>query len=654
MDASSPDSVPRPTEGLRHPNVVAMFTARVQRSAHQPALRTKEGGAWRAWSWAQWHQASRAIAAGLLDLGVARGDRVALLARTRREWVVADLAIAMAGAVSVPVYTSLAAEQARAILDDSGASVLVTEPHALLDALGAEGSATLGHVIVLDGPPARAATATDAIETAATAADADTAKATDLVRHGWDELRERGQRALEDPAMVARLDAIEAELGPEDEFTYVYTSGATGEPKGAVLPHRCMVYEAGALQNVVPVGHSDEQLLVLPLAHIFARHLVWATVEQGAVSAFAEGEDRVYANFVEIAPTFVAAVPRMYERAYARMLHEVQSSGGVGRAVFDRAIDVGRRVSRMRQRGEPVPTRLAMAHALAERVVLRRIRERFGGRIRFFVSGGAPLSPEVAELFHAVGLLILEGYGLSETCGATHVNRPDRFRFGTVGPALPGCEVQLAPDGEVLVRGHNVMARYHGRPDDTAAAFDAEGWLHTGDMGQLDAEGFLRITDRKKDLIKTSTGKYVAPLMVEKRLRLGEGIGYATVCGDARPHVVALVSLEEEAMLARSDREGLGCHSYADLASHPRIRQIVQAHLDDVNARLSRHERVRAFHIVPQPYAEATGELTPTRKVKRPVVLRRYADAIAGLYASDPSGVRHATTRPVGPFPLDG
>ncbi len=631
MDRSPPDFVPRPTEGLRHRNVVSMFAARVRRSAHQPALRYKDGGAWRTMSWSQWEQASRSLAAGLSGLGIARGDRIAILARTRREWVIADLAIAMVGAVSVPIYPSLAPDQVVAILEDAGATALVVEDHAALGALETPGA--VEHAIVID--PDRAAPTPQGV-----------------VAHPWTEVLAQGSAALEDGTVAAHLDQLAEELGPDDEFTYVYTSGATGEPKGAVLPHRNMVYEAWAIKNVVPVGHTDEQLLVLPLAHIFARHLVWATVEQGAVSAFAEGESQVYANFIEIAPTFVAAVPRMYERAHARILQEASSST-VARTVFDKALEVGHRVSRLRQRGESVPTSLAVRHAVAERAVFRRIRERFGGRVRFFVSGGAPLPREVAELFHAAGLLILEGYGLSETCGATHVNRPNRFRFGTVGPALPGCDVKLADDGEVLVRGHNVMARYHGRPDDTAAAFDAEGWFRTGDIGEIQ-DGFLRITDRKKDLLKTSMGKYVAPLMVEKRLRLGEGIAHATVYGDARPYVVALISLDEEEMLVRSDREGLGCHGYGDLAVHPRVRQLIQAHIDAVNEGLSRHERVRGFHVVPQPYAEATGELTPTRKVKRAVVRERYADAIARLYASDRAQVPRGASHRTGPFPLDG
>lgn len=645
MEEPASDFVPRPAEGLHHRNVLAMFGARVHRSAHQPALRYKVGGVWRTMSWAQWDEAARALAASLLRQGITRGDRVAIVLRTCREWVVADLAIAMAGAVSVPVYPSLAPDQTQAILADSGAVAMVVEEATGLEVVReahARGELrSLRLAVVVDGP-IPVSPAPGAVE-GQPDAQLDAQPDAQLDVGAWSAMV--GEPPT--PELSARLDALAAEIGPEDEMTYVYTSGATGEPKGAVLCHRNLVYEAWAIKNVVPVRHTDEQLLVLPLAHIFARHLVWAAVEQGAVSAFAEREDRIAANFIEIAPTFVAGVPRMYERAYAQILHEMGRTGptgamapwgGVGQAVFERALEVGRRASQLRQRGEALPMSLALQLSVADRV-LRRVRQRFGGRIRFFVSGGAPLPREVAELFHAVGLLVLEGYGLSETTGATHVNRPDRFRFGTVGPALPGCETRVAEDGEVLLRGHNVMLRYHGRPEETAAVLDAEGWLHTGDIGELH-DGFLRITDRKKDLLKTSTGKYVAPLVIEKRLRLHEGIGDVTVCGDARPFVVALISLDEEAMLARSDREGLGCHGYGDLAVHPRVRQIVQTHIDEVNAGLSRHERVRGFAIVPQPYTEQTGELTPTRKVKRGVVLQRHAAAIEAMYhseASDPS-----------------
>lgn len=610
------DFVPRPAEGLAHRNVIAMFAARARRSAHQPALRFKEGGVWRTMSWSAWLDTSRALAAGLLQLGVGRGQRVAIVARSSPRWMIADLAIAMAGAVSVPVYPSLAADQVRAILDDSGAVAILADDAGVLDKLRSSRPMALQHAISMgDRTPPQGEPS--------------------LTLHGWEGLLASGRLALSDGGLAARLDALATEIRPDDELTYVYTSGATGEPKGAVLTHRNLVFETWAIKNVVPVDHRDEQLMVLPLAHIFARHLTWATVEQGAVTAFAESEDRVYANFQEIAPTFVAGVPRMFEKAYARILREAVDAGGLGQAVFERALEVGRQASFHRQRGEPLPTRLALKLAVAERVLLRRLRERFGGRIRFFVGGGAPLAKEVAEAFHATGMLILQGYGLSETTGATHVNRPDRYRFGTVGPAIPGCDVRLADDGEILIRSPAVFTRYHGRPRETAEAIDGDGWFHTGDIGEIH-DGFLTITDRKKDLFKTSTGKYVAPLMVQKRLQLGSGIAHATVVGDGRAYVVALISLDEEALLRQSDREGLGCTRYADLAVHPRIRALVQAHVDEVNAGLSRHERVRGFYIVPRPFSEDTGELTPTRKVKRSVVRLRYAEAIEALYPPDP------------------
>jgi long-chain acyl-CoA synthetase len=269
---------------------------------------------------------------------------------------------------------------------------------------------------------------------------------------------------------------------------------------------------------------------------------------------------------------------------------------------------------------------------VADRLFFARIRALFGGRLRFFVCGGAALNQEIAEFFHACGVLILEGYGLSETTGATNVNRPDRFRFGTVGPAMPGCEIRIADDGEVLVRGHNVMRGYLERPEETAAAFDEHGWLRTGDIGEL-RDGFLKITDRKKSLFKTTGGKYVAPRMVEGRLRVKEGIGHALVHGEGRPFPIALVSLDVEALLQRSDEEGLGCRTYADLAVHPRVQALVQEHVDAVNATLARWETIRRFAIVPRPFTVESGELTPTRKLRRAVIAQRYAEVIEDLYA---------------------
>lgn len=618
VSVNRPAFVPRPAEGLAYPNAVAMFGARARRSAHQPALRHKRDGAWRTLSWRQWYETSRAVAAGLRNtLGVQRGDRVAILARTRIEWILGDLAIAMAGAVSVPIYPSLTPGDVAYILADSGVQVVLTD-HAPSDPPAHDGrETTVRHVVALD--PRAMPPRDDAVEGEGGVSGL-----------SFDALCEAGRQALQDADVAEALDDLERGLQPDDVMTIVYTSGTTGEPKGAVLTHENIVYESWAIRSVVPVDHTDEQLLVLPLAHIFARHLVWGAVEQGAVSAVAESEERFAANLQEVAPTFLGAVPRVYERLHARMVADASASG-LGKTMFDYCMDVGRRVSVCKQRGQAVPTSLSLKMAVADRVLFRRMRAFFGGRLRYLVSGGAPLSREVAEFFHAAGILILEGYGLSETAGATNVNRPERFRFGTVGPAMPGCEVRVAEDGEVLVRGRNVMRGYWGRDEDTAQSIGQNGWLHTGDLGEI-RDGFLRITGRKKSIFKTDTGKYVAPLMVEKRLRSHEGIAHAVVCGEARPHPVALLSLDEEPLLKLSDREGLGCRAYADLATHPRVRQLMQRHIDAVNGSVARHERIHRFSILPRPLSQASGEITPTRKVKRWVVEERYAELIASLY----------------------
>ena len=613
---------PRPAEGLKYPNVVKMMAARCERSPHAPALRHKEGSVWRTLSWSAWWDRAREIAAGLRGrLGLAPGQRVAILAPTRLEWLVADLAIAMAGGVSVPIYPSLTPEHVQFILDDSGATTALIEDRR---ALPPRLPSSLRHVAVFDEVTGEHTDPGDI----------------DVV--SWQALRQAGAERLASDAVFAReLDGLADALGLNDPMTFVYTSGTTGMPKGVILEHRNLVYEAWAIKNVVPVDETDEQLLVLPMAHIFARHLVWGAIEQGAVTSIGEGEAHVFTNLQEVAPTFMGGVPRLYEKAYARVVGEAHRNP-LTRKAFEVALEVGRRVSSYRQRGQVPPTSLALRHAVADKAFFSRIKAMFGGRLRFMVSGGAPLSRDIAEFFHACGILILEGYGLTETTGATNVNRPDRFRFGTVGPAMPGCEILLAEDGEILVRGHNVFAGYHNLPEETAAAFDERGWFKTGDIGEL-RDGFLRITDRKKDLFKTTAGKYVAPRMIEGRLRLQEGIAHGVVYGEGRPHAVALLALDEEVMMRFSEREGLGCRTYADLAVHPRVRQLMQSHVDEVNAGLARFEAIRRFAIVPVPFTEAGGELTPTRKVRRRVVLERYGGLVESLYDPDAlPGLRRA------------
>jgi long-chain acyl-CoA synthetase len=601
--------VPNPAEGLNHPNVLQMLMARAQRTPELPALRYKQQGVWRSLTWRDWLRASEAIAAGLrAQLGIQRGERIALIASTRVEWALCDLAIALVGAVSVPVYPSSTTAQAAYIVQDSGAVAVIVSDAGRAQRLRApehaEAIAAVRRFVVLDPR----------------AAPEDLA---------FDQLQLLGERALERERPA--LAALAAELGPGDPFTIVYTSGTTGVPKGVVLSHKNIVYKAWAIKNVIAADRSDEQLLVLPLAHVFARHLLWGAVEQGAVTSFAPPGAGLSSAFQEVAPTYMCAVPRIYEEFYNRILAEFETANPIRRAAFERCMEVGRKVSMCRQRGQAVPGALALKMNLADRLFFTKIRGQFGGRLRFFVSGGAALRREVAEFFHALGILILEGYGLTETTGATNVNRPDRFRFGTVGPAMPGCELRIADDGEILVRGAGVMDGYRGLEEETRAVLDPQGWLHTGDIGEL-RDGFLTITDRKKDLIVLSSGKNIAPLPLEGRLELGEGIAHAVVVGEGRTHLVALIGLDREPMLALSRREGLGCRSYADLARHPRVRQVVQGHIDRLNADLANFEAIRRFTIPEAEFSEATGELTPTGKVRRREVLGRYTGLIDALY----------------------
>jgi long-chain acyl-CoA synthetase len=617
--------VPRPSEGLNYPNVTQMFLARVRKTPELTALRFKRDGLWRPLSWRGWELAGRELAAGMIArFGVERGDRIALLARTRIEWALCDLAISLCGGVSVPIYPTSTGAEIAFVLGDSGARVLIAEHPEMLrrwrtspasPASWADSAApVVEHEVCMEVDTANERPADD--------------PPTYLM---LDALRAAGRATLAGVNDVQpRIEAAIAERELEDPFTIAYTSGTTGRPKGAILTHKNLVYEAWAIKNSIAVDRTDQHLLMLPLAHIFARHLLWAAVESGAVTAFAERMSTAAQELLEVAPTYVGAVPRFYEKIERELQAEFATRGFAERKMIAMALDVGRRVSICRQRGLAIPTLLAAEHRLADKAVFSRIRARFGGKLRFFISGAAPLRRETAEFFHAIGVLILEGYGLSETTGATHVNRPDRFRFGTVGPALPGCEVRVAAQGEILLRGHNVMAGYHGRQAPTESIVDADGWLHTGDVGELD-DGFLRITDRLKDLIITAGGKNIAPQKLEARLRGREGVAHAFVTGDRRPYLVALIGLDEPEMLALARREGLGCRAYADLARHPRIRELVGSYVEDLNRTLPSYETIKRFAIPSEPFA--SDEVTPTLKLKRKAVESRHAALIDGLYA---------------------
>ena len=593
----------------RPPSVARMFLDRVEASPDKEAFRYPQGDEWASITWRQTGDRVRDIAAGLLSLGIESEDRVAIASSTRVEWLLADLAIMCAGAATTTVYPSTSHEDVGYILVDSGSRVVFAEDAEQVAKVSEHrGELTeVLNVVVFEGT-----------------ADGD----------GWvitlADLEEKGRRHLTDhPDAVNR--AVEA-IKPEDLATLIYTSGTTGRPKGVRLVQDCWVYEGVAIDTLGILREDDLQYLWLPLSHSFGKVLEAAQLAVGFSSAVDGRVDKLIDNLAVVKPTFMGAAPRIFEKAHSRINRMAADDGGAKKKIFDWAIGVGKEVSRLRQQGKEPSGLLKAKFQLADKLVFSKIKHRFGGRLRYFVSGSAALSTDVAEWFHAADILILEGYGLTETSAFSFVNRPDNWKFGTVGEPAPGTEVKIASDGEILVRGPGVMRGYHNAPEQTAEVLTEDGWFHTGDIGELD-DGKLRITDRKKDLIKTSGGKYVAPQSIEGLFQaVCPYASQIVVHGDGRKYVVALVTLDEEAIRGWAEKEGLGELSYEEITQHEKTREMVKGHIDTLNARVNKWETIKDFRILPQDLTIEDGDLTPSLKVKRKAVERKHAELLDEMY----------------------
>jgi long-chain acyl-CoA synthetase len=587
-----------------------MFWNRIEHSPDTVAHLVKRVGRWQPLTWTVVGAIVRELALGLSALGRVPGDAVALLSLTRAEWVHADFAILSAGGVTVPIYATYPPELIAYIVSDAAAKTLIVEnPGQLEKVLEARDKMpSLEHVIVIEGYEGQAPFVLT-----------------------WEALRRLGrEQADRGKAILAeRVTAVR----PDDVATVVYTSGTTGLPKGVIQTHGNHMAALRAVAAVTPVQPGDVHLLFLPLAHAFARLEAFMGVHLGLTTAFAERLDKVVDNLREVRPHFLCSVPRLFEKVHARILSNVEAGSPIKRRLFAWALATGLAVSRRRQARAPVPFALRLMHWLAQRLVFARLHEALGGRLRFAVSGGAPLARETAEFFHATGILILEGYGLTETCPALTFNRIDHCKFGSVGQAIPGVELRLAPDGEILARGPNIATRgYLHQPQATAEAFGPDGWLRTGDLGRIDAEGFVFITDRKKDLIITSGGINIAPQHLENLLKTDPLISQAMVYGDARPYPVALLTLNAEELARFATSQGLLTTDYAALTRESvvvaRVQQIVEAK----NASLPSYARIKKFAIVAAEFTEAAGEVTPTQKIKRRIVAERYRNVLESLY----------------------
>jgi long-chain acyl-CoA synthetase len=591
-------------------SVAHLFVDRVAKTPAAEAFRFPRGEAWESVTWAQADARVRRLAAGLVALGIEPEQRVGLASSTRYEWVIADLAVMLAGAATTAIYPTTSESDVTFIVADSQSRIVFAEDDAQIAKLSANrhGLPEVVKVVTFDGT-----------------ADGDwVISLADLEQLGAAHL------ARVPPVVDERIEAIE----PQHLATLIYTSGTTGRPKGVRLSHDCWTYEAAAVDAVGILTRDDLQYLWLPLAHVFGKVLLTLPLQLGFPTAVDGRVDKIVDNLAVVAPTFMGAAPRIFEKAYGRIVTTVSAEGGVKAKLFAWAIGVGRKVAVLRADGRSASVLLAVQFILADRLVLDKVRARFGGRIRFFISGSAALNSDVAQWFDAVGLLILEGYGLTESSAASFVNRPGAYAFGSVGWAVPGTEAQIAQDGEILLRGPGIMAGYHNLPQDSAESVDGDGWLHTGDIGNLDERGFLRITDRKKDLFKTSNGKHVAPSAIESIFRgLCPYASHLIVHGEGRSFVSALITLDPDAMATWAAENAMGGMAYADLVSSPAAREMVQGYVDELNAKLNRWETVKKFVILARDLSVEDGDLTPSMKLKRRVVADKYKNDLDALYS---------------------
>jgi len=590
-----------------------LFYDSVTRHNKPDHLKFKAGESWHAISSDEYRQAVEELSMGLRELGLAPGDRVAILSENRPEWAFADLASLLAGALDVPIYPTLTPQQVLYILRDCGAKAVFvsTSAQARKVAEIRNQAPDLRHVIRMDDEPLPDTLALS-------------------------ELRARGREALaKDPAAVKRRAA---EVTPDSLATLIYTSGTTGEPKGVMLLHSNLVSNViASLAAFRGIGRDDLALSFLPLCHVFERmggHYLMLHI--GATIAYAESIDKVPANLLEVRPTVMLSVPRLYEKMYARIQEKVAADPPLRQRIFRWALAVGREAFKHQLAGAPPGLWLRLQRFVAQKLVFDKISARTGGRLRVFVSGSAPLSREIAEFFGACGMPILEGYGLTETSPVICVNLPHRMKPGSVGPPIPGIEVKIAPDGEILTRGPHVMKGYYNKPEATAEAIEADGWFHTGDIGVLDPDGFLIITDRKKDLLATSGGKKIAPQPIETRIKRHPFIAEVVMIGNKRNFPAALVIPNFTALEAWAKEKQIAWSSREELVRSPAVAAHYEALIKELTPDLAQFERIKRICLLSREFSIDAGELTPTMKVRRRVVEERYKDVIDQLYAGGP------------------
>ena len=594
---------------MKQQNLAGMVFMSAATHADRVAMRIQVDGQWQATTYRQMGDTIRRIARALLALGVQRGDRVGIFAGNRPEWALVDFAVLAVGGVTVPIYATNTRAEAAYIVEETGMTVIFTGSQENYDKIRALGGHTsLQYIIalndetVIDGP---------------------------LSQH-FSRFLELGA----EPAAGAEIEARLATAKADDLVTIIYTSGTTGEPKGVMLTHANFFHQFEALEAEFQVGPDDRSLCFLPLSHVYERAWSFFVFKRGATNYYLANPKEVIAVMGEVQPTVMVSVPRLYEKIYAAVIHGLSQGSGLKKKLFYWSIDVGKRYQFARKDGGSAGTALALQHRLADRLVLRKVRAVVGGPKNFFSAGGAPLAQAIEEFFFAAGLLVCEGYGLTETSPMVTFNTPQAFRFGTVGKPIPGCEVRIGEHGEILVKSPSLTQGYYRKPEATAQAF-RDGWFHTGDVGEFDADGFLRITDRIKDLIITSGGKNVAPQKVETVYAKDHFVEQFITIGDRRKYISALIVPNFEALEGYAREQGIAFETREELVNHPAIQAYYRERIRELSQELTPYEQVKAFTLLQAPFAQETGELTPSLKIKRRVVAEKFAPQIEAMYPED-------------------
>jgi long-chain acyl-CoA synthetase len=609
MEATATVSSTEPSTGSS--TVADLIPRAAAEHAEHTAVRFKRDGAWHDVTYAELATIGQEIGLGLIDLGVEPGERVCILANTRPEWSYADLAATAAGTVVVPIYQTNSPEECLWVISDSGASAIVCENDEQLAKIAAirDQLPNLRTVIVMDSPAE---------------GHSEVAQALDAI--SLDEIRERGTSHTPE-----ELDARRAAVRPEDPYTFIYTSGTTGPPKGCVLTHGNYRAIVDMIGDAGEITDDEVVYLYLPLAHSFALLVQLAVFDLGGTLAYFGGDTKqIVGELMEVKPTYLPSVPRVFEKIYTLAHGAIEAKPPEERQRAQEAIKLGVKVRDMINRGEPVPAELQKPFDEADEELFKLVRSIFGGNVRHATSGAAPIAKEILEFFWACGVPVLEGYGMTETATAATVSTVENHRFGTVGRALPGVELKIADDGEILIKGPNIFAGYHNRAEESFGAVE-DGWMHTGDLGSLDEDGYLSITGRKKDIIITAGGKNLTPANIENDLKQCRWISQAVMHGDQRPYPVVLITLDEEEIPTYAQEHDLP-QDIPSLARAPEVRSLIQQEVDRANGKYAQVEQVKKFVILDHDLSQATGELTPTLKVKRNVVNEQYADLFDALY----------------------